>query len=117
MFQQTIESHQTSQKELENIIIELKNIAVQCQTRKIEGGDDEEASVKSNTLIIDKGTHKPMSIFLLVVDILQKIVANKRAIEDKKGQQQNVETKWNEFREAEQKLADWLQVILSRVQK
>merc|ERR1712013_975863 len=115
--QQTIESHQTSQKELENIISELENIAVQCQTRKIEGGDDEEASVKSNTFIIDKETHKPMSILLLVADILQKIVTMKRAIEDKKGQQQNVETKWDEFREAEQKLADWLQVILSRVQK
>ena len=75
--QQTIESHQTSQKELENIIIELKNIEVQCQTRKIEGGDDEEASVKSNTFIIDKETHKPMNIFLLVADILQKIVTNK----------------------------------------
>ena len=58
-----------------------------------------------------------MSILLLVADILQKIVTMKRAIEDKKGQQQNVETKWDEFREAEQKLADWLQVILSRVQK
>ena len=52
-------------KELESIINELDNIAVQCQTRKIEGGDDEEASVKSNTFIIDKETHKP--IFLLLI--------------------------------------------------
>ena len=63
--QQTIESHQTSPKELESIINELDNIAVQCQTRKIEGGDDEEASVKSNTFIINKETHKP--IFLLLI--------------------------------------------------
>merc|ERR1712071_183515 len=106
--QKTLESHQTSPKEVETIVDELENIAVQCQTRKIEGGDDEEASVKSNTFIIDKETHKPMSILLLVADILQKIVAMKRAIEDEKGQQQNVETKWDEFRQAEQKLADWL---------
>ena len=52
-------------KELESIINELDNIAVQCQTRKIEGGDDEEASVKSNTFIIYKETHKP--IFLLLI--------------------------------------------------
>ena len=52
-------------KELESIINELDNIAVQCQTRKIEGGGDEEASVKSNTFIIDKETHKP--IFLLLI--------------------------------------------------
>ena len=40
----------------------------------------------------------------------------KKSIEDKKGQQQNVETKWDEFRQAEQSLAEWLKVILSRVQ-
>ena len=41
----------------------------------------------------------------------------KKSIEDNKGQQQNVETKWDEFRQAEQSLAEWLKVILSRVQK
>ena len=115
--QQTIDSHQTTPKEVETVLSELENIAVQCQTRKLEGADDEEASVKSNTFILDKETHKPMSILLLVADILQKIVILKKAIEDKKGQQQDIETKWTEFRQTEQRIADWLQVVLSKVQK
>ena len=115
--QQTIDSHQTSPKEVETLLSELENIAVQCQSRKLEGGDDEEASVKSNTFILDKETHKPMSILLLVADILQKIVILKKAIEDKKGQQHDIETKWTEFRQTEQRIADWLQVVLSKVQK
>ena len=41
----------------------------------------------------------------------------KKSVEDKKGQQQNVETKWNEFRQAGESLAEWLKVTLSRVQK
>ena len=41
----------------------------------------------------------------------------KNSVEDKKGQQQNVQTKWDESRQAEQSLAEWLKVILSRVQK
>ena len=95
--QQTIDSHQTAPKELETIVGELENIAVQCQTRKIEGADDEEASVKSNTFIIDKETHRPMSILLLVADILQKIVKLKKSIEEQRGKQQNVESKWDEL--------------------
>ena len=115
--QKTLESHQTSPKEVETIVDELENIAVQCQTRKIEGSDDEEASVKSNTFIIDSETQKPMSILLLVADILQKIVGLKKVIEEKKGKLSNVESNWDEFKQAEQKLADWLKVILSEVQK
>ena len=114
---QTLESHQTSANEVETIVEELENIAVQCQTRKIEGSDDEEASVKSNTFIIDSETQKPMSILLLVADILQKIVSLKKTIEEKKGKQSDVESKWEEFKKGEQQLADWLKVILSEVQK
>merc|ERR1712226_1240545 len=80
--EQTVESHQTTPTEVDTIVGELENIAVQCQTRKIEGSDDEEASVKSNTFIIDQDTHKPMSILLLVADILQKIVGLKKKIEE-----------------------------------
>merc|ERR1711868_282956 len=94
--QQTIDSHQATPKEVETVLNELENIAVQCQTRKLEGADDEELSVKSNTFILDKETHKPMSILLLVADILQKIVILKKSIEDKKGHQNDIETKWNE---------------------
>merc|ERR1712038_1022628 len=115
--QQTIDSHQTTSKEVETVLSELENLAVQWQTRKIEGADDEESSLKSNTFILDKETHKPMSILLLVADILQKIVILKKAIEDKKGQQHDIETKWTEFRQTEQRIADWLQVVLSKVQK
>ena len=115
--QQSVYSQQASPKELETIASELENIAVQCQTRKIEGSDDEEASMKSNTYIVDKETQKPMSILLLVADILQNIVQLKKMIEDKKGKQQDLESKWEEFRLAEQKLAECLQVVLSKVQK
>ena len=115
--QQTIDSHQTTPKEVETALSELENIAVQCQTRKIEGADDEETNLKSNTFILDRETHKPMSILLLVADILQKIVILKKAIEDKKGHQVDIDTKWNEFKQTEQRIADWLQVVLSKVQK
>ena len=115
--QQTIDSHQTTPKEVETALIELENIAVQCQTRKIQGADDEETNLKSNTFILDWETHKPMSILLLVADILQKIVILKKAIDDKKGHQVDIDTKWNEFKETEQRIADWLQVVLSKVQK
>ena len=115
--QQTIDSHQTTSKEVETVLSELENLAVQCQTRKIEGADDEESSLKSNTFVLDKETHKPMSILLLVADILQKIVSLKKAIEDKKGHQNDIDTKWNEFRQTEQRIADWLKVVLSKVQK
>ena len=115
--QQSVYSHQTSQAELETIAGEIENIAVQCQTRKIEGADDEEASSRTNTFIIDKDSNKPMSILLLVAEILQNIVKLKKLIEGRKGKQQDLESKWEEFRQAEQKLAEWLQVILSKVQK
>ena len=115
--QQSVYSHQTSPDELETIAGEMENIAVQCQTRKIEGSDDEEASMKSNTYIIERETQKPMSILLLVAEILQNIVKLKKLIDDKKGKQQDLESKWEEFRTAEQNLAEWLQVILSKVQK
>ena len=115
--QQTIDSHQSTGKELDTVLSELENIAVQCQTRKLEGADDEETSVRSNTFVLDKETNKPMSILLLVADILQKIVLLKKAIEDKKGHQTDIETKWQEFRQTEQRIADWLQVVLSKVQK
>lgn len=82
--QQTIDSHNTTPKEVETALSELENIAVQCQTRKLEGADDEETNLKSNTFILDRETHKPMSILLLVADILQKIVILKKAIETRR---------------------------------
>ena len=108
--QQTLDSPQTSPSEVETIVGELENIAVQCQTRKIEGSDDEVASVKSNTFIIDKDTQKPMSILLLVADILQKIVGLKKIIEEKKGKQSDVEGKckagWRGARATQSKVVE-----------
>ena len=115
--QQSVYSQQATPEELETIASELENIAVQCQTRKIEGSEDEDASMKSNTFIVDKESNKPMSILLLVADILQNIVQLKKLIEDKKGKQQDIESKWDEFKSAEQKLAECLQGVLAKVQK
>ncbi|QQP31637.1 Nesprin1like [Caligus rogercresseyi] len=104
-----------SPEELETAGSELDNLAVQCQTRKSEGSDDEEIAVKSNTYIIQAG--KPMSILLLVADILQKIVELKNFFEEKDKQLHDTDDKWEEFRLAEKKLADWLQLVLTKVQK
>ncbi len=113
--QQTIESGPTSISELETVSSELDNLAVQCQTRKAEGSDDEHMAAKSKTYVMQNG--KPMSILLLVADILQKIVGLKDLVRNKEQQVQQVDNKWEEFRQAEQRLADWLQAILQRVQK
>ena len=113
--QQTIENGQASAAELESASSELDNLAVQCQTRKAEGSDDEQMAARSKTYVIQGG--KPMSILLLVADILQKIVALKDLVRDKEQQMQQLDDKWEEFRQAEQKLADWLQSILQKVQK
>ncbi len=114
--QQTIESGQTSSPaDLEGATAELDNLAVQCQTRKAEGSDDEQMAAKSKTYVIQGG--KPMSILLLVADILQKIVHLKDLVRIKETQIQKLDEKWDEFREAEQRLADWLQIILQKVQK
>ena len=115
--QQYIYSHQVTPTKLETISGEIENIAVQCRTRKLEGADFEEASNRSNTHIVDKDTKKHMSILILVSDILQQIVKLKKLLEEKKGKQQDLESRWEDFRQAEQKLAEWLQVLLSRVQK
>ena len=115
--QQSVYSHQTSPSELETIASEIENIAVQCATRRLEGAEDEEAAARTNTFIIDKETGKPMSILLLVADILQSIVRLQKLIEERKGKQADLAGRWDEFRAAEQRLAEWLQVILSKVQK
>ena len=115
--QQYIYSHQVTPTKLETISGEIENIAVQCQTRKIEGTDYEEASQRSNTHVVDKDTKKELSILILVSDILQQIVKLKKLLEEKKGKQQDLESRWEDFRQAEQKLAEWLQILLSRVQK
>ncbi len=113
--QQTIENGQTSGGELESASAELDNLARHCQTRKAEGSDDEQMAAKSKTYVIQGG--KPMSILLLVADILQKIVTLKDLVRDKEQQMQELDDKWEEFRQAEQRLADWLQTILQKVQK
>ena len=114
--QQTLESGgQPSQRELENASSELENLAVQCQTRKSEGSDDEETAAKSKTYVMQN--RKPMSILLLVANILQKIVDLKSVLGKKAQQLQDVDEKWDEFKVAEQKLADWLQKVLQEVQK
>ena len=115
--QVALTSHQTATNQMETLALELENIAVQCQTRKIEGGDEEAASARCNTFILDGENGKPVSILFLVADILQKIVRLKKLADERKGQQENLEAKWEDFRQAEKKLADWLQVILSKVQK
>ncbi|CAB4070178.1 SYNE1 [Lepeophtheirus salmonis] len=104
-----------SSEELEIAGSELDNLAVQCQTRKSEGSDDEEIAVKSKTYVIKSG--KPMSILLLVADILQKIVDLKNFFGEKEKQLHQTDDKWDEFKLAEKNLADWLQLILHKVQK
>merc|ERR1712113_213909 len=99
-------------KEIQSLEARLKELLTACDekiknletlnikwTRKIEGADDEGTNLKSNTFILDRETHKPMSILLLVADILQKIVILKKAIDDKKDHQVDIDTKWNEFKE------------------
>ncbi len=115
--QQTVEggSQQPSAEDLEAASLELDELALQCQTRKTEGSDDEQTAARSKTYVLRDG--KPMSILLLVADVLQKIVKLKDLVRVKEQQAQDLEDKWEEFRQAEHRLADWLQAVLQRVQK
>jgi len=110
-----LQSSRSTLKELDVISSELDNLAVQCQTRKLEGADEERISAESKMYIMDK--NKPMSILILIANILEKIVGMKKEQKKKEQSLQNVEEEWDSFKEAEKKLAEWLQVVLREVQK
>jgi hypothetical protein len=94
--QKTVESSKTTATELEVASAELDHLAEQCQTRKIEASDDEQTAAKSKTYIIQAG--KPMSILLLVADVLQRIVGMKDLVREREVNLQDVDEKWDEFR-------------------
>ena len=112
---QTLDSGQPTSSQLEATSAELENLALQCKTRQAEVAEDEKMATKSTTYVMRE--KKPMSILLLVADVLQKIVSLKDIVQDKEESIQNMEDQWEAFKQAEQKLADWLQVVLQNVQQ
>ena len=112
---QTLDSGQPTSSQLEATSSELESLALQCKAKQSEVAGDEEMATKSSTYVMREG--KPMSILLLVADVLQKIVSFKDIVREKEEALQNVEDQWEAFKAAEQRLADWLQEVLQNVQR
>ena len=111
----SLQSSRSVVKELEVMNGELDNLSVQCQTRKLEGSDDETNAIECQLTIVDKG--KTLTMPVVVGNILDKIASLKKEVKKKEKGLQNVEAEWDHFKEAEKKLAEWLQVVLREVQK
>ena len=109
-----LNSQKINVDELETLKMEFQYLTIQCWTHKVEGVDDEETATKSKKYVIKLGML--MSILLLVADILQKIVALKKLMEHKGKKMQDMEDKWDDFKQSEQMLANWLVVGLQQVQ-
>ena len=111
----TLLSSRSTLKELDLVSSELDNLSVQCQTRKLEASDEEKLSADSQMSVVDKT--KQLSILTLVTSIVEKIEKMKKDVKKRETSLQNVEAEWDSFKEAEKKLAEWLQVVLREVQK
>lgn len=111
----SMQSSRAVQKELEVMNSELDNLSVQCQTRKMESADHEKNSAECQLVITDKG--KSISMLLVITNLLDKIASLKKEVKKKEKGLQNVEAEWDHFKEAEKRLAEWLQVVLREVQK
>lgn len=113
--QHSLHSTTFSAKDVEVTTSELTNIRNQCQTRLIEAQDESGLSAKSHLVVVDKGSGT--TIQESIQKLLEKICQVEKDIKAKERGLQNIEAEWDKFKEAEKKLAEWLQVVLRELQK